>query len=202
MVLHAAGVCTAALTAGLLLAACGGGSGDPESVASLTDTPSPGATDGTGAATTERQDPLEAALEFARCMRAHGIDMPDPSAGGGISLTVEPGDEEKLEEAQKACQPILQNAESPLSEEQQQAMQDAQLAFAKCMREHGIDYPDPQFGENGMVTQQGGTNIDPNDPDFKEAEDACRPIIEEAARAAGLPKPEEGPSLQGSGESR
>ena len=28
-------------------------------------------------------------------------------------------------------------------------MQEQALAFAQCMREHGIDMPDPQFGNDG-----------------------------------------------------
>jgi hypothetical protein len=28
------------------------------------------------------------------------------------------------------------------------------LAFARCMREHGVDMPDPQFEGNGAITQK------------------------------------------------
>ena len=28
-------------------------------------------------------DPMDAMLDYAACMREHGVDMPDPRAGGG-----------------------------------------------------------------------------------------------------------------------
>ena len=58
----------------------------------------------------------------------------------------------------------------------QEERQEAMLAFAQCMRDHGIDMPDPQFNEDGGATLQGGPGgaIDPDDPDFQAAEEACR----------------------------
>jgi hypothetical protein len=55
--------------------------------------------------------------------------------------------------------------------------QQAMLDFAQCMREHGIDMPDPQFDENGGILQKG-PNIDPDRAKFKKAEEACRPAGE------------------------
>jgi hypothetical protein len=183
------------------LAACGGG-GDSGGVASLGG--SNGSNDGgsDGTQTTASQDPEDAALAFVKCMREHGIDMPDPSSGGGIRLTVHPGNETKANAAQKACEPLLQAAKPKLTEEQQTAMQDAALAFAKCMREHGVDMPDPTFGKDGAVMlkrSKGSTGLDPDDPKFKAAEKACQPIVERAARNAGLPPPTGG-RLNRSGE--
>ena len=44
------------------------------------------------------------------------------------------------------------------------------------MREHGIDMPDPTFGENGraQVRIGKGSGIDPESSKFEEAQDACR----------------------------
>jgi hypothetical protein len=63
----------------------------------------------------------------------------------------------------------------------------AMLRFAQCMRQHGIDVPDPngngaiQFGgpagsagNSGGPSQSGATPPDPNDPTFKAAETACQ----------------------------
>src|SRR4029450_1378238 len=135
----AAGVDTVLMT--LALAACGGG-GDSGGVASLG-----GSKQGDSSTTTNSSDPEQAALDFVRCMREHGVDMPDPTSGGGINLRIRPGEQSKVERAQKACQPIMETAAPKLSEEQQSVMQDAALAFAKCMRQHGIDMPDPTFGK-------------------------------------------------------
>jgi hypothetical protein len=49
-------------------------------------------------------------------------------------------------------------------------------AMAKCMREHGVDMPDPD--ENGRVTVTrkvaGGPGMNPDSPTFKAADKACR----------------------------
>ena len=64
----------------------------------------------------EMQDRM---LEFASCMREHGIPMPDPNTDGGIMIqrnddgTASSGDDQfdpsspEFQEAQEACQPIL-----------------------------------------------------------------------------------------------
>jgi len=180
------------------LAACGGGgSGGVASLGGAS-----GGKDG-GTATTASEDPEDAALAFVRCMREHGVDMPDPSAGGGIQLTVRPGNKTKVDAAQKACQPLLQAAAPKLTPEQQTAMQDAALAFARCMREHGVDMPDPTFGHGGIVMQKNskGTGLNPDDPKFKAAAKACQPIVESAARKAGLPPPSERMNRSGGADS-
>ncbi len=111
-------------------------------------------------------DPNEAALQFAKCMREHGIDMPDPqiSDDGGVMVQIggAPGvglgdagegpDPKEMEAANKACQHFMEDAAAgfdPPSEEDQKKMQEQALAFAKCMRDHGIDMPDPQFSTDG-----------------------------------------------------
>jgi hypothetical protein len=191
-----------AITATMTLAACGGSS-DSDDVASLGDQAADGSqASSDGGSTTGDEDPYEAALAYARCMREHGVDIPDPGPNGEIRLTVGPNDNpEKVEEAQAACQELMEDARPRLTEEQQNVMQDGLLAFAKCMRDHGVDMPDPQFGKGGIVTQRAraGSNFDPNDPKFQEAQKACEPILDEARREAGLPKPSGGPGFQRAG---
>ncbi len=146
--------------AAVALGACGGGSDD--------------ATAGTG---DRRAEFREAALEFAKCMRAHGVDMPDPTPGGGIRIggpDMGPQDRERMEEAQKACQKILESVRPPeLSREDQQKFKDQALKFARCMREHGIDMPDPQFQGGGRMTQRLDEGADPGSQRFQDAQKAC-----------------------------
>ena len=56
----------------------------------------------------------------------------------------------------KECRPSTRGGRGgrfePPSEEEQEKMQEQALEFSKCMREHGIDMPDPQFSEDGGVT--------------------------------------------------
>ena len=60
------------------------------------------------------------------------------------------------------------------------------LAFAKCMREHGIDMPDPEFEGGGTVRSIApGDGLDPNDPQMQAAMKECQ-------KGAGLRGPGSG----------
>jgi hypothetical protein len=194
------------LVGALALAACGSGGGG-DGVASLSSDSNNGRADnGADAQSSKRakQDPEEAFRAFAQCMREHGIDMPDPQVSddgkGGVGFTVEapaggvsgpgPGDE-AFKAANKACQQHLKgvvsgrNGKGP-SDEDREKFQKQALAFAKCMRAHGIDMPDPTFQGDGGIMQIGpNRDIDPNDPKLEEATETC-------SKQAGLPAPTQG----------
>lgn len=53
-------------------------------------------------------------------------------------------------------------------------MHDEMLAFARCMRDRGIDMADPEPG-GGVRMAIGERDLDTRDPDFQAAEKACRP---------------------------
>ena len=176
--------------------ACGSGGGSGDGVASLS------AGNGERAAGqdvsdsgTSDKDPEEAMLDFARCMREHGIDMPDPQVngtGGGAgsvkaAAAIRIGgdvDREKMGEADEACRPLLGDA-GPLREvspEERQEMQDKAIEHSRCMREHGIDMPDPVFdsaGGGAMVKIDAGAKgaIDFDSEEFQEAAEACGEIF-------------------------
>ncbi|HEU4396339.1 MAG TPA: hypothetical protein VFU54_00720 [Actinomycetota bacterium] len=161
------------LALGLGAAACGG-SPDGNGVATLGgDGANNQQQTGSGAA---KKDPQQAALEFAKCMREHGVDMPDPEVDsqGRIRVTARAGrgqaDPKKLNAAQRACGHLMGGGGEGPGKLDPKA-QDAMLAFAKCMREHGIDMPDPTG--NGLLfnSEQGP---DPRSSKFKEAERACK----------------------------
>jgi hypothetical protein len=171
------------------LAACGGGDDDasPE-VASLDD---PAATtdttnDDSGGSEPTPEDREEALLDFAQCMRDHGVDMPDPQisqdGSGGILIDQREGgsgmdpESEEFQAAQTECEPILQDGMGAieLDPEQQAEMQERLLEFAECMRDHGIDMPDPEFGEDGRVEIRANAPDDPrHDDDFEAAQEEC-----------------------------
>jgi hypothetical protein len=148
--------------ASLFIAACGGG------------TPTAG---------DSREDLREAALKYAQCMRKHGIDMPDPKFNdGGMSMQIGgPGTKRipkaTMDEAQQACRKIMERVKPPsMSKEDQAKAREAALKMARCMREHGIDFPDPQFGEGGRIQQKlggPGSSINPEDPRFQQAMKTC-----------------------------
>jgi hypothetical protein len=165
---HLAGL-VGALAVTLAMAACGGGK-KPSGVASLNGSDKPTASTNAG----DTSDPKQAALNFSKCMREHGIDMPDPkfNGNGGISITVHAGapgpkpDDPKFKAAEQACQKFMPNGGQPKQLNPQQLQQ--ALKFARCMRQHGIDVPDP--GADGGIQVRGAG---PDDPKFKAAQEAC-----------------------------
>ncbi|MEW6476435.1 MAG: hypothetical protein AB1679_29585 [Actinomycetota bacterium] len=161
----------------------------------------------------KKTNPEDAMLEFTRCMREHGIDMPDPdtSGGPGVVRFAAPAaggqridaDGTKFQEAHKACQHLMEGARPQnLSPERQQEMQDQALAFSRCMRKHGVDMPDPTFGEGGQVMMRidGGQGIDPEDPKFQEAQKACGEAFGPAGAKAGAGLSVSGKSEGGGGK--
>ena len=156
---------SAVLTAGiasLALAACGGG-------------------EGSGGGRSDREKLEEYALEHARCMREHGIDVPDPKPGQGIIMNGSVANPEELERATRACERELGKPPMPeLSAKDQREFREAALRHARCMREHGIDFPDPTFGANGearIELKGSGGGPRPDDPAFKAADEACRKYL-------------------------
>jgi len=88
-------------------------------------------------------------LAFAGCMREHGVAMADPS-GGGVKLDAG-GDMAAFEAASTACReqlgtpPSPEGAGTPKTDEELLA---DNLKIAKCLREHGVDVPDPKSGSS------------------------------------------------------
>jgi hypothetical protein len=121
-------------------------------------------------------------------MRDHGIDMADPQVNGdggfGISINGRPGDEAKLQAAEEACRDLMPGpiGGGPLEIPQEQ--RDAMLEYARCMREKGVDMPDPQF-DGGKVTIRGnsgsgqasGPGPNPESEEFQAADEACSDIL-------------------------
>jgi len=163
------------------LGACGGGSGKG-GVASLS-----GKSTSDKQASAKKKQPTQAEIQaafqqFAQCMREHGIDMPDPKVSGGKGqITIggqgKPQDQQKLDTAQKACQhfiDVVQGGKRDLDPAKEKKLHDQALKFAKCMRDHGINMPDPQFQSGGRVSQRLDAN--PNDPKFQAAQKECQKL--------------------------
>jgi hypothetical protein len=117
----------------------------------------------------------DAELKFAECMRENGIDFPDPQDGPGLVKIGKDESPEELREAEKACEKFRKAIKPPeLTEAQQQEFKKRALEHARCMREHGIDFPDPTFSEDGGANiRLGPGRVDPEDDDFKAAEKEC-----------------------------
>jgi hypothetical protein len=176
-----------ALTLGV--AACGGGGSGGGGVASLSN--GGGNASGSSANTgTSTQDFRAQMLDYAKCMRANGVDFPDPqfdangrpqfdrnSGGQGFdSLRNSPN----FQKARKACESKRPHfgGQFQLTPQQQAEARKSLLAFATCMRDHGVDFPDPTFDANGRPQFDGNGGgrraFDNSDPKVTEARDACR----------------------------
>lgn len=130
-------------------------------------------------------------------MRSHGVAaFPDPDSNGEIALDVTPEnglsfDAPQMKSAMQACKSL-----EPVGTAAEQRQNLAQaLKFAQCMRAHGLpNFPDPK-PQTGMQTQsgsgddtQGSQGIDPDSPQFKVADQACRSLApggEGASRQSG-----------------
>ena len=72
--------------------------------------------------------------------------------------------------------------------------QDKLVEFAACMREHGIEMPDPQTASGGGAVRIGGDGIDPGSPEFQDSMEACQELM-----PGGGPGGDGGPSVNQSG---
>lgn len=150
----------------MVLAACGGGD---TSTAPTLPTVNAAETSDSTTTTTEAVDPEEAFQQYTECMRENGVDMGDPGSSGdeGGAVIIGGGDIdfEAFEEASAACDSILEGAfgEFEMTPEQEAEMRDQELAFARCMRDNGIDWPDPSgdLAHGSMIELPD--NVDPED---------------------------------------
>ena len=122
----------------------------------------------------------EGVLEFAQCMREEGVNFPDPTFdidGNPQFDNLEIENEEEFESAFEKCEDILRNAlpeQFDLDPEVEAALVDASLEFSQCMRDQGIDFPDPKPGEFGFFAFRDA-NIDFSSEAVQDAFEICQP---------------------------
>ena len=137
----------------VLLGACGGSGGSGS-------TPPPQGSSSQGSS-------QSGAVAFAQCVRSHGVpDFPDPQNGHFI-ITGNEQSNPNFRPAVQACQHLL----GPGGATNRGGPNNSQLlAFVHCMQTHGVpQFPDPTA--NGGIV--GGSNIDPNSPQFQKAWQEC-----------------------------
>jgi hypothetical protein len=126
-------------------------------------------------------------------MRDNGVDMPDPQvttgSGGEVKIDQQGGapvSKEKMAAADQVCHHLMAaaapNGQGPVMSAEDQ---DKVLAFAKCMRDHGVDMPDPDFSGGGFAIRindgsanHGSGGANPKlDPAFEAAQKACSSLL-------------------------
>jgi hypothetical protein len=157
----------AAITA-LAVAGCGGSKKPPVAASNAASHPNNGA---------------QVVYKFAACMRHHGVsNFPDPVVHSGnshsVTITINPTitGSPAYKSAQTACQGILPPALTPAQQQAQIHYKiEHYVAFAACMRGHGItNFPDPNSqGDLGPQLAQAGINV--HLPNVIAAARACVP---------------------------
>lgn len=150
-----------------------------------------------GGSATSAKSGFAQGLKFSRCMRANGVpNFPDPQAGGGIEISPGSGlhpQSPAFQAAQKTCGKLLPGG-GPGTRRPTAAQFTAALAFAKCMRSHGLPhFPDPLAtaapGSGPIISLRGmmfkpGPGLDPVSPAFQQAASHCGVRLP-AARTTG-----------------
>ena len=152
-----------------LLGACGGGA------------------NANGASSAGKEE--QAALKFARCMRAHGVNVSDPKPGQkGLTFSAQAGPgpgpgkgpgngtPQRLQVSDAACRHLLKGALKPPSGSELNKMRDAALKWARCMRQNGVSVPDPSPGGGG-ISIEAGKGVRPDNPAFQSADRTCRHLM-------------------------
>jgi hypothetical protein len=152
----------------VLLVACGS-TGQPSGTATGAANPTSGGSD--------------PALQFARCVRSHGVpNFPDPKSGGGIQIpdNINP-ESPSFRSARQACKQFLPDRAPPRGTSAQDRA--AALNLSLCMRKHGVpQFPDPAFSPprnaQAVLVMRGmvfaiPTSVNPKSPAFQRASRAC-----------------------------
>ncbi len=161
-----------AAAAALALAIAGCSPGQARSVASLPGHPPAGTTAHAAGGQFQRL------VDFARCMRGHGVSVPDPqpgkpygiSAGGGAGAA-----------ALGACQHFLPPADTAAGGQASKiaAEMPALIAYARCMRSHDISMLNPD--SSGVLNLGNVPGISSDfgrySPQFRAADTACRHLL-------------------------
>ena len=115
-------------------------------------------------------------LEFAQCMRSHGVvDFPDPSSNGTISVGGTVSQSPQYPAADETCRKLLPNGGVPTAAQRARSLAQL-LKVSVCMRAHGIrDFPDPTADGIRIPIRKGmPSDLDPNNPRFQSADKACQ----------------------------
>lgn len=179
LLLTAVGVC-------LGLAACGGSSSN-----------------GPSGELTGQKANEQRMVKFAKCLREHGVNAETGKGPGGkgfnLSIKASPGQgpgpggpPPAFQAAQRACQRFRPAPPfESLSPAEKAKFAQKALEFARCMRSHGVEVPDP--GSSGVLELK---NIDPGSAAFEAAQKDCQHLMGKlpvAIRAGRGPGPLGGP---------
>jgi hypothetical protein len=141
------------------------------------------------------QDFDAAMVSYARCMRSHGSNVPDPihrtgHAGLSIELPSGASDDPTFQSADAQCNHYLAGLIAMKRAHQAQiaaSEMDKLVAYARCMRSHQIPMLDPgPLGELNLGNVPGITgSVGRYTPEFRAADHACRHLLPSDVRDDG-----------------
>ena len=174
------------IVATMALLGAGCGSGSPPSSTNQTSSNNPGA----------------AAFKYANCIREHGVTgFPDPRVhvnGNSVSVTqgLPPSATASphFKSAQRACRGIAPDPGNASSSDRQPQHRQALLAFARCMRAHGVsDFPDPNAQGQITPTMLSAAGVDLRSHEFLRAALSCVSVTHGAITAGQIQAAVSGP---------
>ncbi len=172
------------------------GCGSPAPASGVVTLDSPGASGSPGAAAASPSDDYsQQLLAYSQCMRSHGFpNFPDPEVSGGqvrlpnLSGTGIDPKTDAFRSADTACQSLMPTPPPQARQPMSPVDQAKWLAFAQCVRDHGVaNFPDPDFSNGGPkpMFDFNGTGIDGRSTTVQAAQNACRPLLPVIAGGAG-----------------
>ncbi|MFF0745151.1 hypothetical protein ACFYVL_32595 [Streptomyces sp. NPDC004111] len=161
---------TALAVLALLTAACSGGTGAKDDTGGSAGNEGSGAAHEDAGSDTKKEDQ---ALEYRKCLRDQGLDVPEPKPGQDSRSLSIGGDlgKEQMEKAFKACRGKSGGAGAG-SGEPTQADKDKMIKYAACMRKNGVNMPDPKF-DGSMQKAMPMPKAGPEKDTFDKAMKAC-----------------------------
>ena len=177
------------ITAGTLVAACGGGSpggGVPSLGTHTSGNPSAGSP-AAGANEGHEGAPGSKAIAYSACMRSHGVpNFPDPEIhqsadGTSVRMVIRAGTfkgNPKFGSAQQACRKLLPNGGGPPTHQTVTPQEQEQyLRAAACIRSHGVpNLPDPTFSAC-RASSRSAAGARTSSPAFRAAVHDCESLI-------------------------
>ena len=102
---------------------------------------------------------LQWRLDYANCMRSHGIEVKDPEPNGAVAASGPEDETPQRQAAEDACRrelgaPPVQSGGDTVTNVRQE-----QLDLAKCLRDKGISVDDPAPGDSVVVPENLSDDI-------------------------------------------
>jgi hypothetical protein len=114
-------------------------------------------------------DPVAARAAYETCMTKEGAGAEPPGAKGSAGPSSGTGARAEWDAADTKCSHFISNIRG---DDPPPVDRTALLAWAECMRQHGVPIPDPEFDGNGLPVKRD-LGIDPNTAQFHIASAAC-----------------------------